>query len=311
MHADIAGLDNDIAACLRSLGRLDDAELLHRSALERRRAAVGHSLGVAESLNNLAGVHADLAQFDAAIAELREAHALRSEILGAGHLLTVQTLSNLAITLWRAGERDQALAELEGAETGYRELGGDGERELGLALASHGSMLIEMRELAAAAEKLAAARELLVRRMGPDHPSVANTLTILATLEQARGRADDALPLWEEALRIRRLGPGTPRELAAVLYGLGTCLAEQRRPADAAVVLAEALEVHRAHELGDAAGEGRCEFRLGSCLSRTERRAEARAHLLEAVRLLESATDVSDSERAYVQEQLRTFDARK
>ncbi|MEQ1894641.1 MAG: tetratricopeptide repeat protein, partial [Planctomycetota bacterium] len=225
-HTDVAGLANDLAACLRSAGRGEEAEALHREALELRSRDGGETLPVAESLNNLAGVLLDRGDFAQGATLLEQALAIRTRILGAEHALTLQTTSNLAALRWQLGQRDEALALTRTAEHGYRALGVDGEAALGGLLANLAEMQLQLGELDGAEESLAQALDLQRARLGPEHPQVAVTLTKLANLNQTRGQFPAARELWLEVLEIRRAPQATPRDLHLALYAFGVFLSK-------------------------------------------------------------------------------------
>ena len=309
-HANVAALANDLAACLRNLGRDAEAEDLHQQALALRREKDDGSLPVAESLNNLAGVHLGRGDYAPAIAGLREALTIRTAILGRGHLLTLQTSSNLAGALWRHGQQAAARELMQEAQAGYRALGGDGEDGLGLVLANLAAMQLEASDLDGAAVSLDAALALQHRRLGHDHPLVAVTLSRLAVLHRRRHHDDLARPLWEEVLRIRRAAQSPPRELAEALYGYGLCLADLGAHAAAMPPLEEVIGLHRKQDLGDPAGLGRAEFVLGRCLSRLDRNEAARDHLRAAARALDASPAATADERARVHQVLVEADLR-
>ena len=297
VHADVAAVANDLAACLRNLGRDAEAEALHREALGLRRAAGDHSLPVAESLNNLAGIHLTRGEFAAAITELREALAIRAAILGDDHALTLQTVANLAAPLWRGGPQAEARALMERAAAGYTALGADGEEGLALALTTLATMQLESRDLEAAAQSLTRARALQERRLGPEHPHVARTLARLAAVEHARHRDAEARTLWAGAVRIRRATPTVPRDLAEVLYGCGVFLFDVGDDEPAARLLRGALDLHRTQALADDVGLGRAELVLGRCLLRLGQVEPARAHLTAAARRLDASPAATPEDR--------------
>jgi tetratricopeptide (TPR) repeat protein len=307
-HADVSALANDLAACWRNLGREVEAETLHREALALRREQGAGTLPVAESLNNLAAVHLGRSQTELAVTELREALSIRSAILGDGHLLTLQTTSNLAGALWRLGEPAEARERMQRAEAGYRMLGGDGEDGLGLVLANLATMQLAGRDLDGAATSLEEALELQTKRLGDDHPSVAATLAKLATLHHARRDDDEARRIWDETLRIRRAVQASPRELAEALCGYGVFLSDIGEPQSAARLVEEAIGLHRSQDLGDAPGLGRAQYLLGVCLSRLGRREEAREHLIEAARLFDFSPGATPDERSRVRKSLEALD---
>jgi Flp pilus assembly protein TadD len=309
-HADIPSLANDLAACLRSLGREAEAEVLHREALALRREREDGTLPVAESLNNLAGVHLGRGEYEVAVAELREALTIRDSILGSANSLTLQTTSNLAGALWRHGDRAEARDLMQRAESGYRSIGDDGADGLGIVLANLAAMQLAERDLDGAAASLEEALALQTRRLGDDHPLVAVTLAKLAQLHHSRHRDAEACRLWEEVLRIRRSPQGSPRDLAEALCSYGVLLTEIGERERAERLIDDAIELHRSHELNDPAGLGRAEFALGSCLSHGGNDAQARQHMKEAARLLDATPAATADERARVHKRLEELERR-
>lgn len=306
-HVDVAGIANDLAACLRNLGRDAEALALHEEALALRRADGEHSLQVAESLNNLAGVHQG-ADVPRAVAELREALAIRSEILGDEHPLTLQTLSNVATVLWRAGERDEARATLVRAQAGYRALGGDGEDGLGLALSNLAAMQLELADRDGARASLDEALALQTKRLGADHPLVAVTRAKLAVLHHSLHEDDRAREHWLEILRIRRANPESSRDLAEALYGYGVFLRDVGECKDAVLALDEALALQRAQADSDQVAQARCEYVLGLCAERDGRRDAAREHVRAALALFDAAASAPPGERERMQRRLDALD---
>jgi serine/threonine-protein kinase len=307
-HTEISALANDLGACLCRLGRYDEAEALHREALALRRAASERSLPVAESLNNLSAVHQARAQHELAIADLREALELRESILGTEHLLTLQTVSNLAGALWQHGEQAEAQSCMQRAETGYRALDGDGENELGLVLANLATMQTADGDLANAALSLSEALALQTKRLGPDHSLVAVTLAKLAVLQHAQRREEEARASWEQVLRIRRAAPDAPRELADGLYGYAVFLSDLGECEEAGVAVEEALGLQRSHGADDTLALGRMEHVFGLCLQRLRLVDAAREHLTEAARLIGASAGAVPGEVERVQRRLDELD---
>jgi len=297
-HSDVAALANDLAACLRNIGRAAEAGTLHREALVLRREAGDGTLPVAESLNNLSAVHMGGGEFALAVAELREALAIRDSILGGEHLLTLQTMSNLATALWRHDERAEARDWMRRAESGYRALRGDGEDGLGLVLANLAAMQLAENDQDGAAASLEEALALQTRRLGGDHPLVAETLAKLAVSSHARRDDAAAREYWQEAVRVRRAAPSSGRELADALYGYGVFLSDVDECEPAVPLLEEAIGLHRSEEAADPLALGRAQLVLGRCLWRAGRLEAAREHLLEAARLLDASPGATADERS-------------
>ncbi|MEZ5963179.1 MAG: serine/threonine-protein kinase [Planctomycetota bacterium] len=303
-HADVAAVANDLAACLRNLGRDTEAEALHLEALALRRADGDDTLAVAESLNNLAAVHQQRGEFAAAAQELRQALSARAAILGNDHSLTLQTTANLAVTLWRCDHRDEALALMQRVADGYRDLGSDGEDELGQTLANLATMQIEAKALDDAATSLDRALALQVQRLGEQHPLVAITLSKLAVLHHARHDDARARQDWADVLRLRR-APGTPaRDLAEALYGYGVFLYDLRDLDAAVACLDEVVALHRDASIEDPLALARTESVLGRCYQGRREVAQAREHLNAAIRLFDALTKPPEAERARVRQAL-------
>ncbi|TAJ21925.1 MAG: serine/threonine protein kinase, partial [Planctomycetota bacterium] len=93
VHTDVAMAANDLGVALRKRGRLDEAARLHEEALALRRAEPGggRTLAVAECLADLAAVCGERGDSARAGELLDEAIAIRAEILGAEHPLTLRT----------------------------------------------------------------------------------------------------------------------------------------------------------------------------------------------------------------------------
>ena len=308
IHTQVAALANDLAACLRNIGIESEAEELHKEALALRRQTADGTLPVAESLNNLAGVHLNRGEFERAAGELREALAIRRTILGPHELLTLQTSSNLANVLWRLKRRDEALGLMKEAEQGYRSLHLDGQEGLGMLLSNLASMRIAEGQFDAAETNLSEALELQEQRLGPDHPVLAATLMSLAMVEFSRQRESRARELWERAVSIRRAAPKALRELSEALYGFGVFLHDTQAWSEAMPLLEESLRAQRTLQPGDALALARAERVLGSCLAHTGQSVEAREHLREALRLFEASPNAPPREIELTRRRLKEVD---
>lgn len=282
-HTDVAALANDLAACRRGLGRWNDAETLHREALELRRARGPGSLDVAESLNNLAQVEMDQGRVAEALVHLEEALAIRRTILGTEDPLTLQSFSNLAPAYWISNRRDEALALLDLAEAASKTLGVDGEEGLAQLLSNKATMLIGMKRHEAAEAALDEALALQTRRLGPEHALVASTLTKSARLQELTGRTTQARATWARVLAIRRAPAQSPRALGQALCDYGLFLFGARDPTEARVALSEAIAVMQGTDLRGTAWCARAESALGEILLDEGDARAAEEHLQKAL----------------------------
>jgi serine/threonine-protein kinase len=284
-HTDIASVANDLAACLRSLGRLDEAEALHREALDLRRAQRPASVAVAESLNNLAGVELDRGDAAAAAQLLEESLAIRRALLGDQDPLTLQSMSNLATACARLDQTTQAHALLEQVARGARVLGADGEEVLARALSNRAALWIAEQQAAQAAPLLDEALALQTQRLGPLHPAVATTLERLADVQADLGQTGQARTSWERVLAIRRRPGTSPRALAQSLHEHGVFLAEAGDREAARAAFAEAVLLLRPSGAEQPAPLARAELGLARSLLDAGQVEEARRHLEEVLAL--------------------------
>ena len=285
---DVAGLANDLAACLRHTDRDDEARRLHEEALALRRA-LGDGLPIAESLNNLSALDMDRGEFATAVERLREARDLYAQVLGEGHELVVQGDSNLAAALWQAGDHEAGRAHMRAAEAGYRALQADGEGGLATALSNLAWMEYLDGQLEGAEEHLGEALDLSSRRVGMAHPATVDVLSKLAVVLHAQGRDDEARALWDEVLELQRAPGVDPRVRAGTLYNHATFLTQLDAWDDAQPLLEESLEVYHGLAAVDPLVLGRGELLLARCLARGPRAAEAREHFAEALAQLEAS----------------------
>jgi len=298
-HTDVATVANDLAACLRGLGRLDEAFALHREALELRRRD-GPSLAVAESLNNIAGIYMDRGELPLAAQHLEEAYAIRRRILGEDDPLTLQSMSNLATILWRTEARDRAHALLDEVEAGYRSLHADGEEPLAHVLSNRGAMLVAEKKYAEAERFLNEALELQKTRLGEKHPVVATTLGRIAQMQEALDRPDEARVTWDRMLAIRREPDASPRSLGQALYDYGMFLWETKARDEAREAVRESIEVLKSAGAARTPQLARAELFYGEMLIASGDAAAARPHVDSAMATFAAAPEVhkADLERA-------------
>lgn len=311
-HTDVATLTNDLAVCRRRLGDLEEAERLHLEALSLRRAGGVRSLPVAESLNNLAGIHLDRGQLGSALEMLEEALAIRRAVLTSRHALTLQSMANLAIPTWRSGRQEEAVQLLEEAIAGLRRLRGAGSEALARTLTTLAGMEIATGRLESARARLEEALDLEQARLGPEHPSLAGLLSRLGLVQRRAGLLEEARRSLERAVELSRSPSGSPRDLASALYGFGCFLLALPDLGAAEAALGEARAILRPESAIDPLLMGRTELALGECLAAQGRGVEASAHLMAAVAALEAFPDVAPERdrAAHLLEELRGAEGR-
>ena len=173
-------------------------------------------------------------QYDDAEPIYREALTSRTLVLGADHLDTIMSVSNLAICLNAQGKHAEA-------EPKYRHVLASRMHALGN---KHPSTINNVSNLAIClnaqgkhAEAEPMFREALTNRtivLGADHPDTFNNLNNLALCLYYQGKPDEAEPMLRQALasRTRVLGADHPETVASV-DNLAACLCTQGRYAEA------------------------------------------------------------------------------
>jgi len=177
----------------------------------------------------------------------RRALALWTETLGPEHPKVSLALNNLAISLDRAGEYDEARRVLDRAlAIKERTFGRDSAsvaytlQNLGM-VAAHQGRLHDAIDLA---ERALAIREKV---LGPEHPLVAVTLANLANAHINLGEAKIALPQLQRALTIQVAanGPSHP-SVAAVKGPMAMALHQLGRDREALAAAQEVLAIREA-----------------------------------------------------------------
>ena len=186
--------------------------LAEQALLLRKKALEPEHPDVAESLNNLAGLHWSTAKYEQALPLHERALTIREKALGPKHPDVAESLNNLALLHQAKGDNKRALPLCERALAIREKVLGSEHPDIANSLNNlaglHYSEGGYERALPLYERALALAEKLL----GPEHPNVAQLLNNLAAVHKAKLDYDQALPLCERALAIREkaLGPKHP-----------------------------------------------------------------------------------------------------
>jgi tetratricopeptide (TPR) repeat protein len=166
-HLDTLMTLNDLASVLQDLGKQEEAEILHRRALEGRKEALGVAhWDTLTSLSNLALTLWDLGKREEAEAFHRQAVEGRELVLGRQHPDTLTSLNDHASILWALGEYEEGV-DLYERVLNFR------ERELGM---EHPETLTSRRNLELAFQHL---RDELIERYGPATEKLTSAFRLL------------------------------------------------------------------------------------------------------------------------------------
>jgi serine/threonine-protein kinase len=215
-HPEVARGRQNLASALTTAGVLGEAEIELSRALVIYRAAYGERHpSIATTLNNLGMLETRQQRNQHAVQHFRESFEMRRQLLGAEHPSTLLSQSNLATLLGRVGRSREGEAMLRDvlarAPAGQEVAMGITRPQAMANLAS----LVRLQGRSREAEAIA--RDALAlgtaRRVNPlSEASILNTLAL--TLSD-QGRFDEAVPLLQRALDIRRerLGAAHPDAL--------------------------------------------------------------------------------------------------
>ncbi|MBK6939088.1 MAG: tetratricopeptide repeat protein [Planctomycetes bacterium] len=289
VHTDVAEVLNNLAATMNRLGHAAEAEAMHREALALRSERYGErSIEVAESWNNLAGVSWRKRDYDAAEDALRCAISIRTAVLGASAAETLQSEANLATLYAQRRKWPEAIAELERAAAGYRQLGAAGEDGLVHVLSNLGDALA-FADRFAEAEPIA--REAVQRSLatyGPEHRVTARARANLGDVMRRTDRAAEARVLYEVSLATTRGVAGLELAHANAQSAYGMCLLDLGE-LDAAIENLRAAIAVIDSPTEPSRGDGAtARLALAEALAKSGDRAEARVELDRALAPLET-----------------------
>ena len=231
-HPDIVVSLNVLGWLMRERGRLAAADSLLQEAVTMGRAvfAATGDARMARALNDLGIVQFESGRPHDAIRLFRESLDMRRRVLGDHHIGVAITSSNLSVVLDQTGETAEAAALTDSALAIFeRNLGPDHQRTLNV-------LLNQAERLSIAGDHAGstrAHRELLVRRsrlFSPLHPSVAQSMVMVANQLRGTREFDAALALLDSALTIQRATYGERHpEIAQTLRVRGHVLAAALR----------------------------------------------------------------------------------
>ncbi len=193
-------------------------EILERGAERVRTELVDEPAVRATLLGTIGEVQANLGMLDDAEPMLRDALALRIEMLGPDHPESLKAMHDLASVLISRGELDEAGPLLRDALAGRESALGPGARETLKTVEMHGRLLRGRGDLEGAERFYRQALEGYRALHGEDHEDTLTALNNVGFVVGLRGKLEDAAPFHVEALEgfRRLLGDDHPTTLTAI-----------------------------------------------------------------------------------------------
>jgi serine/threonine-protein kinase len=231
----------------RRLGEFELAEeYLFRSLELSRDRYPGIHEKIASTLNHISSLYQNMGRYEDAIPYAIDAHEMRLEIFGPGHLNTLAAHSNTARAYGGAGRLEESAETYRDVLEIFREEYGNDNFYIAGILQSYGNVYMRMEDYALAEEIMREALEHSERLLPPDHIRQAYPLKGLADALRSQQRCSEAMPYAERAftLRSNQLPEDHP-DLITTRYTLGRCLWDLDRREEAEDHLRDALAFFR------------------------------------------------------------------
>ncbi|APR85582.1 kinesin light chain-like protein [Minicystis rosea] len=235
----------NLAGLLRQRADHAGAEARIQEALSIRRRTLGEDhVEVAHCLNDLADLYADMSRFAEAEPLFARSLDIVCAALGEDDVAVAVALDNLASIQMARGDYAAAGPRIRRAHEILHARGS--KLDEANSLHQLGYWATQTGDLAEAKRALLGALELKRSLLGDDHPDVAITIDVLATVHHALGEYDEADARYREALRIRRARLGGDHPAVAVTLQSLACLHRDMGDFEAALPLfQQALDMQR------------------------------------------------------------------
>ncbi|KAK4693112.1 hypothetical protein P7C71_g4225, partial [Lecanoromycetidae sp. Uapishka_2] len=256
---------NNVARVLASQGKYEEAEKLHREALERSELIIGELAGTIRDQGRLAEAE------EMYIALLHD----RTEMLGEQHYDTVISLANLATVKARRGQHQEAEELCKRAFQIRMQTLGE----------HHPDTIHEMHNLACCAFERASYEEAETGFhkclefqnvvLGPTHPLTLHTRRNHAEAMKQLGKYQEAEVEDRQTLEFcKNLTENKEAEMAATLENIGNGLGQQGKYVEAEPIRRQELELQTAISGEKSPKTIACLNRLGIALSSQEKYME-------------------------------------
>lgn len=236
----LADARNNLGVVLSNAGRFDEARELQLQALATRRAHGPDGEAVASSLHNLGFLEHRAGRGEASLPHYREALALKTRLLGEGHLSTVRTLANLGTALMDLQRLGEALPVLERALVLTERVHGADSSQTAELLNEHGLALLDNGQSRDAVRQLR--RAVALRATEGDSLPLAVNLNNLAHALLENGDTADALAAYQRSLQLREKLGAAALSQARARHNLGRALLRTGQVAAARPLLQAAAQ---------------------------------------------------------------------
>jgi tetratricopeptide (TPR) repeat protein len=206
----------------------------------------GDDVGLASSLNNLAGLYESQDKYEQAEPLLVQALEMRERLLKEEHPDVANSLSRLAALYYSQGKYEQAEPLLMQALEMRKRLLREEHQNVANGLNNLAALYHSQGKYEQAEPLYMQALELRKRFSGEEHPDVASSLNSLAALYYSQGKYEQAEPLLVQVLEMRKRFLGAEPPLVVLsLSNLAGFYDSQGKYEQAEPLLVQALEMRK------------------------------------------------------------------
>jgi tetratricopeptide (TPR) repeat protein len=212
-HSYFGSLYNNWALVVHTLGDLDRAEELHRKSLDIRRRLKHNRVDIGTSLINLGNLLVEKGQADDAVPLLEEAVAIQRNAFGEAHVYVAAAEINLGMAFLAQGDPGKADRRFQTGEQIFRELYGEDNPALAVALTRRAQAARAAHQLDQAAAFLDQSLAMHRRHLPNFQHKFGLALLEAGQVEEERHHPNQAADLALEALTIltETVGPDHPQ----------------------------------------------------------------------------------------------------
>ncbi len=295
------------ANTLGMLMRYSEAQAIARECLEARRRTLGQdhpdTLMGSAMLGHLLRQGGSLSEAEPYIKDAMEG---RRRILGVQHPSTLASMGSLARLYSDQGRLKEAEATYEALMEACKGVWPDDSPNRLVHLNVYNYVLLRQGKIEQAEPLIRECLEARLRVSGQDNPDTLDALSASARLLLIQGKFDEAEGIYRDALeRYRRVSGEDNSSTINAYSNLGEALRRGGKPSEAEPFLREALA--RAERVfgKDHRQTGGAHIELGRLLLDRHLYSEAERELLEAERVMSSASSVAPDRRIQSVEALR------
>lgn len=198
-------IQTNLALSYHAADRPQEALALYQVTLDTARRVRPDDYRLHDQImTNMAGTYLSVGRPDLALPLFISIHSSREQHLGARALDTVRARSNLASTYLELGDYEEALVEFRSVLPRWEDLLSTNHPDVLLTRINVARCQLEMGNVDAALPLLEGAVEQLQAQL-PDHENTRQAIALHAMAYQLAQRFQEAIPLWENAIRIMQL----------------------------------------------------------------------------------------------------------